>query len=216
MIKSYESSLVGIPFLQKMCQPICLQESHKELTSNISFNFAFLLCSRFWRITRKAISALCYPLTNNVRSEMWHFPREYDSSLSNSRLTTVSAHNSRLDIDELSPCPPTGTLPPLPQCVVTRLQRKCTHTQNSKARPGLVLLYLNPNIGISIEDSLDTLVVVEAIGLFRCQYWRMLSGCVMTCVSLWRLGEPNKGREALRTATGCCEDSFIIIHWPFM
>ena len=134
MIKSYESSLVGIPFLQKMCQPICLQESHKELTSNISFNFAFLLCSRFWRITRKAISALCYPLTNNVRSEMWHFPREYDSSLSNSRLTTVSAHNSRLDIDELSPCPPTGTLPRCPN-VWSRGYKGNAHTHRIR-KPG--------------------------------------------------------------------------------
>ena len=50
--------------------------------------------------------------------------------LSVSMLTTRSAHNSSLNIDKLSHCPPTGrdTAPP-PQCVVTRLQRKCTHTE---------------------------------------------------------------------------------------
>ena len=60
MIKSYEPSLIGIPLLEKNVSTIFLQEKNLKLTSNISFNLAFLLCSRFCLITRNAISALSY------------------------------------------------------------------------------------------------------------------------------------------------------------
>ena len=129
MIESYESSLVGIPFLQKMCQPICLQESHKELTSNISFNLAFLLCSRFWRITRKAISALCFfsdkctKWNVTLSPWIWHLSR-WVCWPQGQLITPVWIWTSWATVHPLA-----GPLLPLPQCVVTQLQRKCTHTE---------------------------------------------------------------------------------------
>ena len=58
----------------------------------------------------------------------------------NSMLTTRSAHNSGLDIDK-----PSHWLGHCPHCpnVWSRGYKGNAHTENSKARPGLVLLYLN-------------------------------------------------------------------------
>ena len=69
MIKSYEPSLIGIPFLKECVNHF--SSKNLKLTSNISFNLAFLLCSRFCRITRNAISAfmLLFSL-ENVQNEM--------------------------------------------------------------------------------------------------------------------------------------------------
>ena len=145
MIKSYEPSLVGIPFLQKDVStnlfPRISQRAHIKYF--IQFRVSPLLpllahhteCHLYF-VFSSLVSGKCSKWNVTLSPWIWHL----SLPMCNSMLTTRSAHNSGLDIDK--PSHWQGHCPHCPN-VWSRGYKGNAHTENSKARPELVLLYLN-------------------------------------------------------------------------